>query len=282
MTRWVRLSGAIAVTTFLALVLTWRLEGGSWVHVDSPSMGTAAPVGSLLWVAPVDADTLQEGDFITFHPPGSDALYSHRVLATHDDGSFTTKGDIPGPDPWLLHDADLVGQVQMTWRGAGWLVVAAPVLLGGLAVVMVARALVARGWRLPVTMVLSATVLSLAVSIYQPLIGAQRIAFAPEGSTARATYVGTGLLPVRLAAHHGESVVLAPGEVGSVVVRDKDERGALEVTLQPAVPLWWWVVLVLGCLAPAAVLSCRRTRLPACQPSESSPSRVTSVNTSRR
>lgn len=251
--RWARIAATVAVTAFLALLVSWRIDGGRWVHVESPSMGTAAPVGSLLWVKPVDTETLGEGDFITFRPPGSDALYSHRVLATYDDGSFTTKGDIPGPDPWRLTAADVVGEVRMTWWGAGWLVVAAPVLLGGFVIVVAARAAVDRAWRFPVTMVLAATVVSIAVSVYHPLIGAQRIAFSPEGSTARATYVGTGLLPVRLTTHQGESAILAAGEVGTVVVRDPDEDGRLEVTLEPALPMWWWAVLVLGCLAPAAV-----------------------------
>ncbi|MFW6869188.1 hypothetical protein ACOACQ_17485 [Nocardioides sp. CPCC 206347] len=252
-TRWARIAAAVAVTAVLVLLVSWRIDGGRWVHVESPSMGTAAPVGSLLWIAPVDTATLEEGDFITFHPPGSDALYSHRVLATYDDGSFTTKGDIPGPDPWRLTAADVVGEVRMTWRGVGWLVVSAPVLLGGLAVVVVARAAVGPTWRLPVTMMLASTVLSIAVAVYQPLIGAQRIAFAPDGTAARATYVGTGLLPVRLSTHGGESAPLSAGEVGTVVVRDPDEDGMLEVTIEPAVPTWWWAVLVLGCLTPAAI-----------------------------
>ncbi|WP_182376570.1 hypothetical protein [Nocardioides sp. WS12] len=252
-TRCARIGAAVAVTALLALLVSWRVDGGRWVHVESPSMGPAAPVGSLLWVAPVDTDTLVEGDFITFRPPGSDALYSHRVLATYDDGSFTTKGDIPGPDPWRLTAADIVGEVRMTWWGVGWLVVAAPVLLGGLAVVAMARASAPPNWRLPVTMVLASTTVSIAVAVYHPLIGAERIAFAPDGSTARATYVGTGLLPVRLSTREGESVLLSSGEVGTVVVREPDEDGRLEVTIEPAVPTWWWAVLVLGCLAPAAV-----------------------------
>ena len=33
----------------------WRLGGGRWERVETASMGTVAPVNTLLWVEPVDA-----------------------------------------------------------------------------------------------------------------------------------------------------------------------------------------------------------------------------------
>ncbi|MBO9524068.1 MAG: hypothetical protein J7518_21230 [Nocardioidaceae bacterium] len=238
---------------FLAFCLAWRLDGGRWERVETPSMGTVAPVGSLLWVKPTHFASLEKGDFISFHAPGdSRVTYSHRVYRVHEDGTITTKGVIPGPDPWRLGPKEVVGEVRMTWWGAGWLVTMAPVLIVGGLVVGAVRALVNRDWKLPVTLTLGALVATLAIAWYRPLVNAEQLAFAPSRSGgADATYVGTGLLPIRLTAHHGPSVVMRDGEVGTVHVDQEDRQGQLRVDLKPAVPFWLWVVLVLVCFLPA-------------------------------
>ncbi|WP_300679370.1 S24/S26 family peptidase [Nocardioides sp.] len=244
--------GAVAVLVgFVLFAVGWRLDGGRWVRVETPSMGTVAPVGTLLWVTPVDAATLRPGDFITFHPPGSTATYSHRVESVGADGTLTTRGVLTAVDPWRISPADVVGEVRMRWPGMGWAVAGAPLLLVGGCVVMAVRALLARRWRTPVTLVLAAVVLAVTLIWLQPLIGAQRLAFAadPAGG-ATASYVGTGLLPVRLHALGGASVVLHPGEVGSVHVPRTDGE-AYRVRLSAGLPRWWWLVLVLVCFVPA-------------------------------
>lgn len=255
--RWFRAATwmlAAALVSFLVFCLVWRIDGGRWVNVETPSMGEQAPVGSLLWLKPTDFDKLQAGDFITFHPPGStETTYSHRVLTRNDDGTLTTKGVIPAADPWRLTEDEVVGQVQMNWWGAGWLIVTGPFLLLGFLIVGGIAAFVRKRWKLPVTLIMSALVLSLAMVLYQPMIGAKQLAFAPnpDGAGATATYVGTGLLPIRLSAHSGESTVMHAGEVGTVQVTESKDNGKLEVDLRPAIPWWWWVALVLACFVPA-------------------------------
>lgn len=243
---------------FIAFCLLWRLEGGRWERVESPSMGTVAPVGSLLWVKPVPYDELRPGDFISFHPPGrAGTTYSHRVLTRGAaDGTLTTKGAISPPDRWRLTSSDVVGRVVMTWRGIGWLVQAAPVLLIGFGLVLLVRSLVRGDRRLPVTLVLGAGVVSVALTAYRPLVNAEQLAFRPDGhGGATATYVGTGVLPVRLSAAGGGSVVLHDGEVGSVRAVAPDEDRRLTVELSPVVPPWLWVALVGACFLPAAASS---------------------------
>lgn len=242
---------------FVAFCVLWRLDGGRWERVESPSMGTVAPVGSLLWVKPVPYDELRPGDFISFHPPGRPGTtYSHRVLARDADGTLTTKGAISPPDPWRLSATDVVGRVAMTWRGVGWLVQAAPVLLIGLGLVLLVRSLVRGDRRLPVTLVLGAGVVSVALTAYRPLVNAEQLAFRPDGhGGATATYVGTGVLPVRLSAAGGGSVVLHDGRVGSVRATVPDEDRRLTVELSPVVPSWLWVALVGACFLPAAASS---------------------------
>lgn len=241
-----------ALIGFVAFCLVWRVDGGRWERVETPSMGTVAPVGTLLWIKPADFDGLRKGDFITFHPPGSTATYSHRVLERHDDGTISTKGVIPAPDPWRLHADDVVGEVRMRWWGVGWLVAAAPVLLVGGLLVAGVRSVASRSWRLPATILLGSLVLTAAIVWYRPFISAQQLSFAAATTGgADASYVGTGLLPIRLQAHHGEHVDLRAGEVGTVHVPQADHDQKLRVELKPAVPLWWWVGLVLACFLPA-------------------------------
>jgi len=253
---WIRVAGWMVAAALVALAVfcvTWRIQGGRWERVETPSMGTVAPVGALVWVKPTAFDALRPGDFITFRPPGTTGpTYSHRVYQRYADGTISTKGVIPGPDPWRLHASDVVGTVRMTWWGAGWLVEAGPMLIVGGLVVVLIRALLRRDWRPPATILLGALVLAFAITWYRPFVNAQQLAFvASPGGGADATYVGTGLLPIRLQAHGGgERVDLRDGEVGTVHVAG-DQHGALRVDLEPAIPRWWWIALVGACFLPA-------------------------------
>ena len=257
--RWAALA---LVGGFAVLCVAWRVEGGRWERVETPSMGTVAPVGTLLWVKPVAFDTLAPGDFITFRPPGAHGqTYSHRVLAREPDGRITTQGVLSAPDPWRLGAADVVGSVRMRWWGVGWLVAAAPMLLGGAMLTALAVPFARPRWKAPVLLVAAAVVLSAAISWYRPLVNAEQLAFAPvPGGGADASYVGTGLLPIRLTAHGGPSVVMRAGQVGTVHVRTADAGGKLRVTLAPAIPWWWWSVLVGACFVPAGAASASGTR----------------------
>lgn len=253
---WVRLLSWAVLAVVIGFVVfcgIWRAQGGRWERVETPSMGTVAPVGTLLWIKPTRLDHLRVGDFITFHPPGhGDLTYSHRVFRINADHTVTTKGVIPAPDPWRLTQADLVGKVEMRWWGVGWIVRAGPLLLAGAVFVAAIRAMLARDWRLPATILLSSLVITLAIVWYRPFVNAEQLGFAPtKAGGATATYVGTGLLPIRLRADGGASVVMRDGQVGSVHVATADARREYRVHLESAVPWWVWLVLVLGCFVPA-------------------------------
>jgi hypothetical protein len=250
-----------AVLALAALVGLWRLQGGRIERVETPSMGSVAPVGSLLWVTPVDMSRLQPGDFISFHPPGEPGTtYSHRVRRVYPDGTIGTKGMISAPDPWRLTSQDIVGQVRMTWPMAGWLVRTTPVLVVGGVLVALAVGRVGRRWRGATAMVGASLVLCTAIIVYRPFVNAEQVAFAPVGDGARATYVSTGLLPLRLHAvgPGGSDVDLRDGQVGSVRVGAADGGRHYAVRLSPAVPLGFWLVLIAVCFVPALLSSCGR------------------------
>ncbi|MGC4112632.1 MAG: S26 family signal peptidase [Nocardioides sp.] len=256
MRRVAQITGGALLAALVCLVGfagLWRLHGGRVERVETPSMGTVAPVGSLLWVAPVDATTLRPGDFISFHPPGDDSrTYSHRVLRTYPDGSLQTQGAITAPDPWRLQPSDVVGEVVMTWPGIGLLVHSAPLLVAGGCAVALTAGRLRREWRALALLVGASVVLAAAITVYRPFTNAEQLAFTPVHDGARATYVSTGLLPVRLTADGGGSVVLADGERGSVTVPGATGQQRFAVHLGPAVPWEFWAVLVGPCFVPAA------------------------------
>ncbi|GAB3762998.1 hypothetical protein FB382_001330 [Nocardioides ginsengisegetis] len=231
----------------LAFVVGWRVTGGHLERVESPSMGTRAPVGSLLWVRPVDAGVLRAGDFITFHPPGHpEQTYSHLVRAVHGDGTLSTQGAISGKDPWRVEPSDVVGRVVHVWRGIGWIVQAAPVLLLGALVIALLVRVVRRSWRLSVVVGGASLALTAALMIYQPLVQAEQLAFVPiDGGGARASYVGTGVFPIRMSSWDGaDAAVVRSGQVASVDVRRADPHGSYAVSMDPQIPAWFWGLLV--------------------------------------
>lgn len=263
---WLGVGFLVATTVVL---IGWRVHGGRWVRVETPSMGTTAPVGSLLWVEPVRYRDLRRGDLITFTPPGSPGTtYTHLIRSVNRDGTLSTQGRITAPDPWRLTQADVVGKVVMRWPGVGWVVLAAPVLLlGTVLVVTVAGRVRDRDLRLPVVVVGGSLVLVAALVIYRPLTRADQISFVPAGHGARATYVATGILPVRISASGGTAVVLHDGQVGAVSTnaptRDSGHSSRYSVTVSPALSLIWWMALILACFVPAFLRGAQGLARPA-------------------
>ncbi|MBE7163661.1 MAG: S26 family signal peptidase, partial [Williamsia herbipolensis] len=121
-------AGVLAAVAYVGMFVA---HGGRWFVVETPSMGTEAPVGTLLWVEPVKPADLHVGDFVTFRRPDSAETYSHRIREIHADGTISTKGAITAPDPWTLKASDVVGRVEKRWWGIGWLVDALPILVIG-------------------------------------------------------------------------------------------------------------------------------------------------------
>jgi hypothetical protein len=260
-------AGVAVLLAFTAALVGWRISGGTWVRVETPSMGTRAPVGTLLWVKPVSFESLRPGDLITFTPPRAHGVtYSHEVKKVYPDGTLSTQGRITAPDPWRIGPQNVVGKTVMRWPGAGWLVLAAPVLvLGGVLVAFVVGRIRNRDARMPAAVIGASLVIVTALVVYRPLTGAERISFVPDRSGARATYVSTGLLPVRLAARGAKPVVLGDGEVGSVLAEHATGVSAgrqFTVSIRPAVPFGWWLGLIGCCFVPGVASAVARRRNP--------------------
>lgn len=196
---------AVVVVGLFATVLAWHVSGGRWQIISTPSMGTAAPVGSVVLTRPVVDPAV--GDILTFRPPAPerDRLVTHRVVAVEPGPGGTgvkTRGDINGAvDPWVLHTPDLTGRVVAVLPGVGWLVRALPALIAGIVLLWWAtRRWLPWFWAVP-TRVLGLSILLAAVSLWlRPFVGTTTLGTSADGGGAHIALVSTGLLPTRVTA----------------------------------------------------------------------------------
>lgn len=105
--------------------------GYSMFHVETRSMDSVMPRGSLLIIHEVDKDELMVGDDITFFEPTTNPqdtagrLITHRIINIDEKTSqkerfFQTKGvDNPAPDKEKVNASNVVGKVVFTIPGLG-------------------------------------------------------------------------------------------------------------------------------------------------------------------
>jgi len=248
--------GIVAITATLALVAFtgyWRLQGGRVLIVTSPSMGTVAPVGTLLWTTSTSVEDLHVGDVITFRPPANFGthIYTHRIIDIRAGGAITTKGDInAAADPWVLHSRDVLGVVAMRWWVMGWLVKGLPILIiGAILLGVLLTRFTHRDWRVPLATCGSAFLIALTIFVLKPLTRAEQVSFVPHATEAQATYVATGILPMRISEAGGRHTDLRPGELGSVVT-STNHAGRFSVHLALWMSPWWWALLALWFIPP--------------------------------
>ncbi len=219
--------------------------------VESPSMGTAAPVGSLV-ITSHRAD-VEPGAIVTFRPvSGSARTYTHRVIAVGPNG-ITTQGDLNAtPDPWTVSPDQVVGRAVAVLPGFGYAArVLAFTTLGTLLAVGATRGVGERGLRRCLRFDGAALALAGAIAVVKPLTGFRLLAVAAEGA-ARADVVSTSVLPITVRPHDGSTAAdLAYGQAGTLTAAT--DHGVL--TLHSALHLPWfgWVALAVFCLIPTVV-----------------------------
>lgn len=251
--RWV----ATALLTALATAaLLFHLSGGRWFVVETPSMGAAAPVGTLVLTEPTPIEDVRVGDVVSFHPAAvSDVTYTHRVVAVNDDGTLSTQGDVNrSADPWATGSDQLVGVVTATFPVAGWLLRALPMLLVGSLVVWLPTRGLTPSTQCAATRILGLSlVVSFTVFVLRPLVGIVVLEATVDETTTTATLVSTGVLPIRVSAEGANPVDLTSGEVGRMQIPVHNGGGDADTyALSSALhlPFWGWVVFVLICALP--------------------------------
>ena len=233
------------------LLAAW-CAGLRWFVVETPSMGTAAPVGTLVVVEPLRSTPPRVGEVVTFSPAsGSSMIVTHRVVAVTSTG-IRTRGDINATrDPWTTPADRVVGRAVLLVPAAGWALRVVPVLLAALVGVdLLARRIRTDARRAAVRVLGSGVAVSAILGVMRPLQGVAVMGASQADGHAAALVVSTGLLPVRVAS--GDAVLhLTSGQVGRLVVDSvQDGRYQLTTALDPG-PIGWAVIVVI-CAAPTA------------------------------
>ena len=266
MRRWRRvflsLAGCGLVVGILSIVAFYS-EGGRWFVVETPSMGTAAPVGSVVLTRPVAFGALRIGDVVSFHPPTEPAkTFTHRIVAITADGEVDTKGDVDvADDPWALRPKDVIGRATALVPVLGWVARGLPIFLVGVCGVWLLTGFIgSSSWRAGLRVLGVSLSASLTLYLLKPLVSIFLIQTTPlEKGGARADIISTGVLPIRISIPHGSSIALRSGELGHLVLPPTTKGGYHLTTALDLSPLGWLMVAVF-CVLP--LLWCLVVGLP--------------------
>lgn len=252
-----KLSTTFKITTLglLAVIVVLALGYANGLRtfiVETPSMGTYAPVGTFVVSKPVDIKNVAVEDTIAFHPPGTHSTYFHRVHDVTDEG-LKTKGDLNGSvDPWTITSQEqLVGQELFHVLNLGFLLRVLPLLIiGGLALHLITSYFSVRYYRFPIRVMGWYLLVSVAALITKPYFNATLISQSVKSDTATTLFVGTGIFAIKGTAEKGTASVSSPGELVSVASSYANDDGYYNVLLQPHLSFYNWVLLVAIWLLP--------------------------------
>ncbi|WIE75637.1 S26 family signal peptidase [Curtobacterium sp. MCSS17_007] len=245
-------SVAAIAAVLLAAAVLFLSAGGRWFVVETPSMGEAAPVGTLVLDLPVDVATLRVGDIVSFETDANPGVvYTHRIIAIDAEG-LHTRGDINGAtDPWTLTQHEVIGTPALLVPHLGWLFRAAPILLGGtLLIWTLTSAFTDRVTRTCLRIAGGALTTAYAAFVLKPFVNVTTITNTSSPHGVEATIVSSGIFPVRVDAHGGTTVHLVDGEVGRVVVHELTENGHYQLTSNIDLDPVGWAALIAVCLVP--------------------------------
>lgn len=248
---------AWGVAVLAALLLTaaavFLLSGGRWFVVETPSMGQAAPVGTLVLDRPAQVGKLAVGDIVSFQVPENPSVtYTHRIIAIDADGGVHTRGDVNGAtDPWTLTHDNIVGTPAALIPHLGWLFRAAPILLiGTLLIWILTTPFTDRVTRTSLRIAGAALTVSYAAFILKPFVNVATIENTSTPGSVTATVISSGIFPVRVAGHGATSVHLVDGEVGRITIHELTSNGHYQLASTIDLSPPGWVLLIGACLIP--------------------------------
>ena len=220
----------------------WRLSGGTMFTIATPSMCPDLCVGTLVLDRPLHGP-LEAGMVVTFRPPGSTTVYTHRVTAVLGNGEFRTAGDALGVvDPWTVPRARVVGVVVAGVRDLGWLWRSLPSMSAALACYLCVRRRMTARARVDLDPLAVTLFLVVPVLVLRPLLRAAIVAWRPVGRTAVLHIVNSGLLPSEFRITGAP--VVGPVNPGALVrvVASPGARG-ISLSVMASIPAWQWAVV---------------------------------------
>ncbi|WJY00811.1 S26 family signal peptidase [Curtobacterium sp. 458] len=256
-------SVAVVAAVLLGAAVLFLGSGGRWFVVETPSMGVAAPVGTLVLDLPARASDLAVGDVVTFETAANPGVvYTHRIIGVDHDGGLHTRGDINGAtDPWTLTQADVIGSPVLLVPHLGWLFRAAPLLLIGTLVIWTLTSVFTdRVTRTCLRIAGGALTVSYAAFVLKPFVNVTTITNTADHTGVDVTIVSSGMFPVRVTAPGAEPLHLVDGQVGHMVIHELTKNGHYQLTSNIDLGPVGWGLLIAACLVPLALcLSVGRT-----------------------
>ncbi|MGH9006785.1 MAG: S26 family signal peptidase [Acidimicrobiales bacterium] len=233
----------------------WQLAGGSMFSIATPSMCPDLCVGTLVFDQPLHGPP-HVGDVITFRPPGTSRVYTHRVMRVLPGGAFKTAGDAVGRvDPWTVPPSNVLGRVVGNVRGAGWLWRSLPWMAAALACALFLRRAVAERLRMHADVLFVTLLVVVPVLVLRPLVRLAVISWAERrNGSVIMTVANVGLLPVQLQATGGPSVhAVPPGQIVTAFA-SRGAGGAVSVQEIVSLSALQWAVAAGIVLLPLAGL----------------------------
>jgi signal peptidase I len=237
----------ISVTASILLVVgVFAVLFGSGYRifvVQTPSMGTVAPVGTL--VAVRAQATYHVGDIVTYER--NTRSYTHRIVDITEQG-FITKGDINGAtDALPVQPNEIVGLVTFHAPYVGFLVQGLPWIILGWAIVYGVTLLprVRPSWRWQIRFIGWSLVVSIVALWTRPWVNLVMMGYLPSGDGVAMHLVNTGVFPVKVLG-----TVLQSGQDAVVQQNVADASGHYTVIPQLALTAGWFLPLLAICLTP--------------------------------
>jgi len=267
-----RISVAASVLLVAAVFVALFGAGFRLFIVKTPSMGTVAPVGTLVAVHPQASYGL--GDVITYERNG--VSYTHRIVDQTDAG-FILKGDINGAhDALPVPASEIVGKVVFAGRYLGFLLEGLPWIILGCAIVF-ALTLIPRvppSWRWQIRFVGWSLVFSLVALWQRPWVNMEMLAYAAQVDGVDMHLVNTGIFPVNVVG-----TLLNSGQDAIVTQTVADSQGRYLVTPELALNVWWFLLLLAICLTPVVASLLIRIEDPA--PAETVEAEISETTTEK-
>ena len=244
-TRKVWLISILSSVLLVVVVLVGLYSAGIRMsEVKTPSMGTVAPVGTMVVTRP--ESSYKVGDVVTYLREGRS--YTHRIVDQTFQG-FITKGDMnTAADALPVTPTQVVGKVVFYGKYLGFLVQGLPAILLGWAVVFAITLLprVRRSFRWQIRLIGWSLVVSFVAMFLRPWVNLVMLGYVPDDvSGVDMHFVNSGIFPVSVLGKvisSGQDVV-----VNQTVV---DAWGRYSVTPQLALNPGWFLVLLLICVTP--------------------------------
>jgi signal peptidase I len=246
---------SVIAAIFVISSAVFYLLGGRFFIIQTPSMATYAPVGTLVLSKPVQYSELRTHDMILFHPNGQKETFFHRVIKVTPQG-LNTKGDLNGSvDPWFVQSSDVVGTELIHVKHLGFLLRVLPFLLvGGFAGYLVTRRYVKQLYKFPVRVAIGSLLVSISVYFSRPFFNAILISqTVDKDKKGFIGFVNTGIFGLEGTAVKGSSAPSFPGQLATVSSYYHDKKGYYEVTFAPNLHAYDWVILITAILLPAVL-----------------------------